>query len=137
MKFRILLSPLLHNIPDKLEIWTQKMEQPFVTDKPIPVEQVNEIISSSKCILEIDREGQCGITLRDMWALASCKKIITTNYFLKKLPFYNAKQITFIDRKNPVIDIDFIKNDVTFEISDYIVSQRVDNWVSRLLDFND
>jgi hypothetical protein len=136
VRFRLFLSSLLHNTPSKMEIWSQKMKQPFVTDKPIPVDQVNEIISSSKCILETDREGQSGVTLRDMWALASGKKIITTNHFLRGLPFYNAQQITFIDRNNPIIDIDFIKRDESFEINEQIISQRIDNWVARLLDFN-
>lgn len=131
----VLKIKLLHH-PNQVNVWEDKMKLPFVTDKAIPVEDVREIINSSECILETDREGQSGLTLRDMWALASGKKIITTNLFLKELPYFNEKQIKFIDRKNPIIDIDFIKKSQEFPMCDAIKDQRIDHWVRRLLLFD-
>lgn len=71
------------------------------------VEETERIISESSCILDTDRESQTGTTPRVIWALASGKKILSTNKNLIKMPFYNEKQIHIIDRNTPIVDIDF------------------------------
>lgn len=114
--------------------WQEKIKKPYVTENPIAFEAVTGLINKSNCILETEREGQSGITLRDMWALASGKKILTTNTYLKNVPFYNAEQIMFIDRENPSIDLSFIKERKDFPLSSHILAQRIDNWVKRLLE---
>lgn len=114
----------------------EKVSYPFVTNCPIPIEEVRSIINSSSCILETDREGQSGLTLRDMWALASGKKLITTNTYIKSSPYYNKEQVRFINRENPVIDIHFLEEKKEFPVGDVFIPQRIDNWVRRLLSFD-
>jgi len=109
------------------------MTEDFVSHELTPPTEVQNITLSSKCILDTDREIQTGFTPRLLWALASGKKIITTNAALKETPFYNVRQIRIIDRDNPVIDTDFIKNDEKFECPASLEQCRIDNWVKIIL----
>lgn len=114
--------------------WNYKNSQEFTTTEPMPYDEVEKIISQSRCILDTDRESQFGTTPRLIWALASGKKIITTNINIKNLPFYNEKQIKIIDRNSPVLDIGFILRDELFSVSEYVQELRIDKWVKKLLE---
>lgn len=107
----------------------------IITHEMIPIETVNSIINDSICIIDTDRESQTGTTPRIIWALSQEKKIISTNENLKKMPFYNENQIFIIDRRNPVLDIDFIKDEryKKFPINEYLLNLRIDNWVKNFL----
>ena len=106
----------------------------FIIKETIPVDIVNRIILESNCILDTDRECQTGTTPRVIWALALGKKIVSTNLNLKNMPFYNEEQIVFIDRNNPILDIDFVKSrKEVFTINDYILNLRIDNWINNFI----
>ena len=53
-------------------------------------------ILRSKAILDVVMPNQSGITLRPMEAIFLGKKIITTNRYITKYPFYNDKQVYVI-----------------------------------------
>lgn len=110
-----------------------KLKSPLITHEIIPIEEFNKIIECSRCILDTDRESQTGATPRLIWALAAGKKIITTNNNIAQLPFYNEKQIFIIDRNDPVIDINFIKEDCYFPLNDEIEKLRINNWIKIIL----
>lgn len=112
---------------------TGKIKHPFLTPEPISIEDTNRIISMSDCILDTDMECQSGPTPRLIWALAQGKKIITTNKHITDMPFYNEKNICIIDRKNPVIDYNFITSKPD-DISSYMEQYRIDNWVKKLIE---
>lgn len=95
--------------------------------------EVEKVICESKVILDTDRDVQTGTTPRVIWALAQGKRLISTNSSLKKLPFYNSDQILIIDRYNPILDINFIKNNEFFEVHPMIKSLRIDLWIKKIL----
>lgn len=116
-----------------VETWQFKNLQEFTSTESIPYYETEKIISSSNCILDTDRDSQFGTTPRMIWALASGKKIVTTNGNVKQLPFYNEKQILIIDRNAPEIDWNFVKAIEEFPVSDYIDKLRIDKWVMNFL----
>lgn len=63
------------------------------------------------------------------------KKIISTNRNFLNAPFYNSEQIRIIDRDNPILDIDFIKNDKQFDMHPYFEMLRIDNWCKEIIGF--
>lgn len=120
----------------KCEVFERKKTLPYTTTEPQPMAEVIRIIDESECVLDTDMPIQVGATERVIWALARGKKIVSTNTNLKKMPFYNPEQIRFIDRNNPILDIDFITEKKVFPVSEYLESLRIDKWVHTMIDFN-
>lgn len=121
---------------DKIEYWniaTGVMNNSIIERKYYSIDEINNFILRSWCVLDTDREIQTGITPRVIWALALGKKIISTNENLQRMPFFNKNQIRIIDRLNPVIDVDFVKEKCFFEQNEYIQNLRIDKWVKKLL----
>jgi len=109
-------------------------DDPLITYKFYSPEEFNEIMSQSECILDTERIGQTGPTVRMIWALALGKKVITTNQYIKKMPFYNPDQICIIDRRHPYVDRAFlVKNFITHSLSPYFLNLRIDNWIKFIL----
>lgn len=62
------------------------------------------------------------------------KIIITTNQYIKHMPFYNPQNILIIDRDNPQIDLDFLKSKSIQTIHPEIKKLRIDYWVKQILE---
>lgn len=98
-----------------------------------PIDETNNIIARSECILDTDIDYQAGPTPRLIWALALGKKVVTTNKNIVKIPFYNNKNIFIIDRRNPIINPNFITSKAD-DMSSVMEKYRIDNWVKILLE---
>lgn len=107
----------------------------IVIHEAIPVDEVQRVITESACVLDTDRESQSGTTPRLIWALANGKKVFTTNKDIVRMPFFSPAQIQVIDRKNPIVDPQFIqRNDEETKVtSSYLEELRIDKWVKKLL----
>lgn len=120
----------------KMDLYKKRIQKSLFVEDVIPSEKVMRIILESDAILDTDRDIQTGVTPRVIWALAAGKKIVTTNSSIKFQPFYNEKQISIIDREDPVLDLSFLtQNNLSFPISQYIKKLRIDNWVRNFTMF--
>ena len=72
------------------------------------LESVGELVKRSRIILDIAKPGQAGLSFRFFEAMASRKKVITTNRSVVDYDFYNPANILVIDEANPVIPERFI-----------------------------
>ena len=113
--------------------WLKKKILPFTTDTRYSLQDVINIIDESECVLDTEMPIQSGASQRVIWALARGKKVITTNLFLKEMSFYREGQISFIDRNNPKLDINFINESKSFEENDELNKLRIDRWVKELI----
>ncbi len=77
----------------------------------MPLNEVNDYISRSKVLFDINRLGQIGLTFRVFESLGISKKLITTNADIKNYDFYNPNNILIIDENNPVIPAAFFENE--------------------------
>ena len=82
-------------------------------ENTLSYEEVITKIKKSKCLLEINLEGQEGITLRTLEALFFNKKLITNNIKIKEYDFYNENNIYVINDKN-------ISNETLIEIKTFL-----------------
>lgn len=71
--------------------WTE------VSFKKISGQQVAEIFKSSKSVLDIQRSGQTGLTMRTFEVLATGAILITTNTYIKQASFYNPSYIIVLE----------------------------------------
>ena len=92
-----------------------------------------EKLLSSRCVLDDQREGQSGLTARFMWALASNKKIVTTNKWALDYNFVSPKQVMIISKYKPRLLIDFIKSELKDEEVSNCSNFRIDHWVNEVL----
>ncbi|MBQ9666159.1 MAG: hypothetical protein IJV33_06780 [Bacteroidaceae bacterium] len=129
--FHFLLRPRLYQ--KEMNTWLYKKSQDFATTSALPHHEAERIIAQSNCVLDTDRESQCGTTPRLIWALASGKKIVTTNKNITNLPFFEENQIKIIDRFNPMVDWEFVQKREKFSISKYVENLNIDVWVKNFL----
>ncbi|MDR1846607.1 MAG: hypothetical protein LBR17_00595 [Bacteroidales bacterium] len=71
--------------------------------------EVLDIISNSKVIVDIQGVNQLGLTMRTTEVLGAKRKLITTNTEIAKYDFYSPDNILIIDREKPEISEDFIR----------------------------
>ena len=77
--------------------------------KSLTIDEILDLYKKSAVILDINHPGQIALTMRTFEALGAGKKIITTNNVIKKYPFYNENNVYIIDRKNPILELDFFQ----------------------------
>ena len=70
-----------------------------------------ELISRSKCLLEVVQEGQVGSTMRSMEALVYRKKLLTNDKSIKSQEYF-CKENMFVFEEPIDIDKDFILSKV-------------------------
>ena len=102
----------------------------FLHDVPLSLEEYYKIIKNSKAVIDINHRNRQGMTLNVIEAIASGKKLITTNTRIKDEPFYDSNMILVIDEDNPIIDRSFL--DAPSKIVD-ISECRLDNWLKHVL----
>ena len=85
----------------------------------------------ARCILDINQEGQSGLTLRPLEALFYRRKLITNNISIINEPFYNSNNIFIIENMQS-LNIkkikDFLSRDLV-EIADSIKEQYTTSYV--------
>ncbi len=103
-------------IPHKLVYYLNKIKNPHfkyvrmedVEFKQLPFEKLYEIYSQSKCVVDIESSKQNGLTMRTIEMIGLEKKLITTNKDIVHYDFFNPDNIMILDRKDPIIDLEFI-----------------------------
>lgn len=105
-------------------------DEPYMCENALPLNHVNTIISGSKIILDLGYVNRQGMTINAISAIASGKKLITTNYRIKAESFYDPNNILVIDINNPIITKEFIETpNHTIDMT-YL---RLDNWLKFIV----
>lgn len=101
--------------------------------KHMPLTEVNDYISHSKVLLDINRIGQAGLTFRVFESIGLNKKLITTNSDIKNYDFYNPNNILIIDEINPVIPTAFFENE--YEKIPHSIYQKytLEGWCNNVI----
>lgn len=116
-----------------IKIWKYWRVIKYLKLFPVDYEKVLEIMSSSRCILDIPYPEQTGLTSRPMEAMGVHAKLITTNKHIKEYDFYNPNNIYVIDLENIVFpDKEFITGKYEEVPDDILKKYRIDNWCEQL-----
>jgi hypothetical protein len=100
---------------------------------PLKKTDLLTLISQSACLIDIQHPKQTGLTMRTIEALGACRKLITTNEFIKTYNFYCPNNILVVDRKKPVINIDFM-NTPYKKLDDNIYnSYALESWINDIV----
>ena len=93
-------------------------------------DEVDDIQSQSRAILDFSYRGRQGLTLNAVSALAKGKKLITSNFRIKEESFYTPNNIYIYDFDNPQFDIDFFNIPLEPMDMSYL---RIDNWLKYII----
>jgi hypothetical protein len=63
---------------------------------------VAEVFARSKCVIDIQRTGQSGLTMRTFEALASGAVLVTTNEAIRNEPFYDPVRVVILPEGDPI-----------------------------------
>jgi hypothetical protein len=96
---------------------------------PLLKNDILKIIKKSKCVLDIERPVQRGLTMRSIEILGARKKLITTNKDIVNYDFYNPLNILVIDRETPNIEVNFIRGDYYEVPLDIYEKYSLTNWI--------
>ena len=96
----------------------------------INLNEFNSIIRDSSVIIDLSYPDRQGMTINAIAAIASGKKLVTTNHRIKQEPFFHPNNILVIDQVNPRIDVDFIKLPIIPIDMNYL---RMENWLQHII----
>ena len=91
-------------------------------------------LSKCRAILELNIDGQVGLTLRTMESLSFRKKLITNNPHIKEYNFYRSNNIFILGEDNPEYIKDFLEmeyEDIPFGI---IAEYDVNAWINKIFE---
>ncbi|WP_424004051.1 hypothetical protein [Maribacter sp. IgM3_T14_3] len=92
------------------------------------------IVQNSKCVLDIERPVQRGLTMRTIEILGARKKLITTNKDIVNYDFYNSNNILVIERDNPRITLEFLEGPYIEIPTEVYQKYSIDNWIHEVFD---
>ncbi len=126
--------------PSKLVFFYRKLRNPeFKKSKmnefhytPIKGAEMDELIASSRCILDSPQDGQIGLTIRVLEALGAKKKLITTNQDIVNYDFYRKENIYVYDG-NFDYESDFFKKSYIEVSKDIYEKYSLRNWLKEIL----
>ncbi|MBF6609817.1 MAG: lipopolysaccharide biosynthesis protein [Chryseobacterium sp.] len=103
-----------------------------ISFKSLSVEEILDLYTNSKVILDINHPNQKGLTLRTFESIGAQRKLITTNKEILKFDFYNPDNIYVLDRENCKIDIGFL--DLPYQNINEISYNKlsIEGWIYNL-----
>lgn len=101
--------------------------------KKLSFKEVVDLYNKSVAIVDIPENGQNGLTIRTIEALAMHKKLITTNERVKKYDFYNPEDIFVLSRESLILPEKEWYNK-SYSVSDEtIIKYNIGSWLLKLL----
>jgi len=101
-------------------------------DEDIDYPDLLDQMTAYSCLLELNKNGQSGLTLRALEALFNSRKLITNNKDIIKYDFYNPGNIFLLGIDDESRLEDFVRS--PFESVDDDVKSRYSfrNWISKI-----
>lgn len=95
-------------------------------------DEVLDVVSRSTVVVDIEHQGQAGLTMRTIEMLGCRKKIITTNASVMDYDFYDENNICVVDRKSPYFPKEFISSPYKQIDEDVYLKYSLRNWLDTI-----
>ena len=102
---------IIRELQDKLKDFQCFFKIIHEVSECVPYAQNIENIKKARCVIEIVQEGQKGITLRPLEAIACGKKLLTNNKNVKYYDFYSPRNIFILGEDSFDILKEFVKSE--------------------------
>lgn len=107
----------------------------YVSFTGMKLSEVVDRIAESRAVIDVNRPGQLGLTMRTIEAVGAQRKLITTNADVVNYDLYDPSGVLLVDRQNPVINDDFLYRDELPFDQTLREKYSVSAWIDRI--FND
>ncbi|WP_409303487.1 hypothetical protein [Peribacillus sp. SCS-155] len=97
--------------------------------KALSKNEVLDLYSRAKIIIDIERPKQSGLTIRTIEVFGAKQKLITTNQSIRDYDLYHPENIQVIDRENPVIEPNFLKQGYKDALNEIYEKYSIDFWL--------
>lgn len=101
--FKLYMGPFNYLIQRYIKGSIKKEDNDIITTRAIPYADFSQILSKSKCVLDIAHPLQSGLTMRTLETFTAGCKLLTTNTDIKNYPQINKSYYYILDRTNPRI----------------------------------
>ena len=126
--------------PSKVNYYKQKWDNPNFRSAKISdfvfesMPHIELLKYYAKSLIQIDMQDplQTGLTMRTIETLGAKKKLITTNEHVKEYDFYHPNNILVVDRKNPVIDKEFLSSPYIDIPEEIYKKYSISSWLNNL-----
>lgn len=123
------LSSYFYVLKDKNKYYN---EVDYIHSSPLSYNEIINLNRCSKSIVEINEQGQVGMTVRAMEALFLKKKLITNNHSIMNVSFYNKNNI-FVVGKDDISTLKEFIDSKYVDIDDEIVEfYSFSSWLERI-----
>lgn len=112
------------------QIVNAHIDEGYMFTKTLPLDEYNTIMRDSDIIIDINHIDRQGMTINAIAAIASGKKLITTNNRIKDEDFYHPNNILIINIDNPIIPKEFLNSRVIKIDMEYL---KLDNWLKHII----
>ncbi|MFP5976067.1 CgeB family protein [Enterobacter mori] len=102
--------------------------------KSLSVNEIIDIFSSTKSVIDIEHDKQNGLTMRTFEVLAAGIKIITTNKDIVNYDIYHPDNVHIIDRCDIEFDSDFLNIPFRPYPPEIIGKYKLSAWVKSLVE---
>jgi hypothetical protein len=100
--------------------------------RSLSINDLIDLYSKSKIILDINHTAQSGLTMRTIEALGSNKKIITTNSNIIKYHFYNPQNVLVIERNQSIFPLDFFSTPFSRYQQSFYDYMSIEGWLNSI-----
>lgn len=102
----------------------------FIAHEKLSLQEVFDIESSARCIIDMPPSLQKGCTIRSLQALALGKKLITSNESIRQDSFYDSRNVLILNKQGTNLNTEFLKDSFTgCDIS----TLKIENWIKSIL----
>lgn len=92
----------------KEQLRGRTLDPDIVSTCPMARKEYLTILNESKVVVDVSCSRQTGLAMRIIEALATRRKILTVNEFIKSDPYYDPRNIRLFDSSQPLIDVTFL-----------------------------
>ncbi|MCO7472009.1 hypothetical protein NJG16_18210 [Stenotrophomonas maltophilia] len=126
-------SKILHRLRSVVDPGFRRFSSKYVNFVGLPLPKVVDYICTSRCVIDINRPDQKGLTMRTIEALGAQRKLITTNEDISSYDLYRASGVEIVDRDAPVVNDDFMCSEEKPFDEDVRSRYSVTNWAREVL----
>lgn len=111
----------------------RRFARKYIDFKGMPLSEVVDRIAESRAVIDVNRPGQLGLTMRTIEAIGAQRLLVTTNEDIVNYEVYSQKGMYLIDRRAPKVAREFLQGEGIPHAESVRAGLSARNWVLRVL----
>lgn len=125
-------SKFLYRMRALVDPGFRRFGKKYVNFTGMALAEVVDRIAESRAVIDVNRPGQVGLTMRTIEAVGAQRKLITTNSDVVNYDLYDPHSVLLVDRRNPMVDDDLLCSDEIPFTQTLRAKYSVSAWVDRI-----